>query len=36
MALNRRHRHSEARQVLGEDRSRKPMIGAAVYDPNRS
>jgi hypothetical protein len=24
-----------ARQVLGEDRLRQPIIGAAVHDPNR-
>jgi hypothetical protein len=35
MALIRRPRHGYARQVLGEDRSRQPMIGAAVDDPKR-
>jgi hypothetical protein len=35
MALNRRPRHGSARQVLGEERSRQPMIGAAVHDPKR-
>jgi hypothetical protein len=35
MALNRRPRHGWARQVLVEDRSRQPMIGAAVHDPER-
>jgi hypothetical protein len=34
MALNGRLRHGQAWQVLGEDRSRQPMIGAAVHDPN--
>jgi hypothetical protein len=33
LALNRHPRHGYARQVLGEDRSRQPMIGAAVYGP---
>jgi hypothetical protein len=35
LALNRRPRHGQARQVLGEDRSRQPMTGAAVHDPSR-
>jgi hypothetical protein len=33
MALNRRPRHGYARQVLGEDRSRQLMPGAAVHGP---
>jgi hypothetical protein len=36
VALNSRPRHGWARQVLGEDRSRQPMIGAAVHDGSRS
>jgi|HubBroStandDraft_6_1064221.scaffolds.fasta_scaffold326932_3 hypothetical protein len=35
MALNRRPKHGYTRQVFGEDRSRQPMIGAAVHDPKR-
>jgi hypothetical protein len=35
LAHNRRPRRGKARQVLGEDRSRQPMIGAAVHDPKR-
>jgi len=35
VARNGRARHGQARQVLGEDRSRQPMIGAAVVDPQR-
>jgi hypothetical protein len=35
MALNRRARHDQTRPVLGEVRSRQPMIGAAVHDPKR-
>jgi hypothetical protein len=34
MALNRRTRYGWARQVLVEDWSRQPMIGAAVHDPS--
>ena len=35
LALNGRHHDNQARQVLGEDQSRQPMIGAAVHDPKR-
>ena len=35
LALNRRPRHGKARQVLGEDRSRQPVVGAAESDPER-
>jgi hypothetical protein len=36
MALNRRPLNGWARQLLGEDRSRQRMIGAAVHDPTRT
>jgi hypothetical protein len=36
LALNRRPSHGKARQVLGEDRSRQLMIGAAVHDPKQT
>ena len=35
LALNRRPTHGQSRQVLGEDRSRQPVISAAVCDPFR-
>ena len=35
MALNRRTRHGKAR-ILGEVRSRQPMLGAAVHDPKQT
>jgi hypothetical protein len=35
LAINCRRGLRLARQILGEDRSRQPMIGAAVHDPKR-
>jgi hypothetical protein len=30
-----RHTHASGRQLSGEDRSRQPVVGAAVHDPER-